>query len=146
MTSSPPPTGTDPAGPPPAPAAVRRAGVVVLLQGAAALVFAVSIAFSTASDPGASARSGYGTAGYFAVMGVGIVLAGASLVRGRRAARAPAVVVQVLLLGAAWYLLVGSGQALAGVVMGLVAVAVLVLLLGRATSEWVAGQYRPPMA
>lgn len=148
MTSRPAPTGpdADPDGPPPAPPAVRRAGLVVLLEGVAGLVFAGSIAVATASDPAASARAGYGTSGYFALMGVGVLLAGLALLRGRRAARAPAIVVQVLLLGAAWYLLVGSGQAVAGLALGVVSVVVIALLVGRATSEWVAAQYRPPLA
>ena len=130
---------------PPAPTTVRRAGLLVLLEGVAALVFALTIALATVSDPQAPGRIGYGVAGYFGLVGVAVVVAGLALLRSRKAARAPSIVLQILLLGAAWYLLVGSGQAVAGLALGAVAVVVLVLLVGRATNDWVAAQYRPPM-
>ena len=138
-------TAEGPAGAPAAPPSLRRAGVLVLLEGAAGVVFAASIALATLTDPQAPARIGYGTAGYFALIGVGVLVAGRALLRERTAARAPAIVVQVLLLGAAWYLLVGSRQAVAGLALGALSLVVLRLLVNRATSEWAAAQYRPPM-
>ena len=136
----------DPTKAPPAPSTVRRAGVVVAVQGAICVVFGVAIAIAASAQSGALARAGYGTAGYFVPVGLAIVAVGVALVRGRRGARAPAIVVQVLLLGASWYLLQGSQQPLAGLVVAAVSILVIALLVGRSTSDWVAAQYVPPLS
>lgn len=138
----------DPPGPAelPAPPAVRRAGLVVVLQGVLGLVLAGVLALGASSDSVLGARTGYATAGFIGLFGAAAAALGAALVRGRRGARAPAIVLQILLLGVAWYTASGSGQVVAGVVVGAVAVVVVALLVGPSTSDWVAAQYVPPLA
>lgn len=125
-----------------APRPVRIAGVLVGLQGLTGLAFAVALvvrAVTQVEHPG----SVLAEAGYFLLISGGVLAAAIGLVRGRRWARTPAVVVQLLLLGVSWYVFGGSGQQLTGVLLALFCVAVLVLLFtGRArawsmrTGEW----------
>lgn len=125
----------------PAPATVRQAGAVVALEGAAAVIVAVVLVvlhLGGSDDP--PGFSGYGTAGWFVVMGSAVLAAGWALWTGRRWGRGIAVFAQLLLLPVAWYMAVGSQQWLYGVPIAIVAVLVLVLLFSRPTLEWLAAQ------
>lgn len=118
------------------PAPVRIAGAVVGLQGLAGLVFAVALlvrAFVTPQTPGANP---YAMAVYYLLLGGAVTFAGVSLVRGRRWARAPAVVVQLLLLGTAWFAVEGASQWAIGVPVAAVCLAVLVLLFVAPSRQW----------
>ena len=95
----------------PSPASVRQAAVVVSLEGAALVVVALTLAVrhlgGVEDQPW---LSGYGTAGWFAIMGSAVLAAGWALWTGRRWGRGIAVFAQLLLLPVAWYMGVGSHQ------------------------------------
>jgi hypothetical protein len=112
------------------------AAVVVALQGALGVLFAV-VLFVRALDSSVRVVDVIGEAGYFAVLGGGVLAVAVALFRGRRWARTPALVVQVLLIGVAWYASVPSGRPQFGLPVGLVCLAVGAALLGRPAREWV---------
>jgi hypothetical protein len=125
----------------PSPTAVRQAGAVVALEGAVLLVVAATLVvrhLAGTQDP--PWFSGYGTAGWFAIMASALLAAGWALWTGRRWGRGIAVFAQLLLLPVAWYMAVGSQQWLYGVPVGLVAIATLALLFSRSTLEWLGAQ------
>ncbi len=122
-----------------APPTVRGAGLLVGLQGLAGLAFAVALlvrAFGGASTPG---NNVFGEAGYFAVLGGAVVLVGVALVLGKHWARSPAVVVELLLLGVAWYAAGPSGRPAIGVPVGVLCVVVLYLLFTARSRAWSMG-------
>jgi hypothetical protein len=122
------------------PRSVRAAGVVVCLQGVAALSFAAALVVRAAA--GVDRVAGVlGEAGYFAVLGAGVLAVGVSLVRGRRWARTPVLVVQLLLLGVAWYAAGPSGRPEYGVPVGLLCLATAAALLTARARAWA---YRLP--
>jgi len=122
-----------------APSTVRGAGALVGLQGLAGLGFAVALlvrAFDGASTAG---HNIFGEAGYFAVLGGGVVAVGVALVLGKQWARSPAVVVELLLLGIAWYAAGPSGRPEFGVPIGLLCAGVLYLLFAGPSRAWSLG-------
>jgi hypothetical protein len=120
---------------------VRQAAVVVALEGAALVVVAaVLVIRHLAGVEGQPWLSGYGTAGWFVIMGSTVLAAGWALWTGRRWGRGIAVFAQLLLLPVAWYMAVGSNQWLYGIPVGLVAVVTLVLLFSPATLQWLGTQ------
>jgi hypothetical protein len=125
----------------PSPAAVRQAAIVVSLEGAALVVVALTVAVrhlgGVEDQPW---LSGYGTAGWFAIMGSAVLAAGWALWTGRRWGRGIAVFAQLLLLPVAWYMGVGSHQWLYAVPVALVALAALALLFSRSTLQWLGAQ------
>ncbi|MGH3437590.1 MAG: hypothetical protein ACRDRN_14095 [Sciscionella sp.] len=121
---------------PSAPRQVRAAGVVVALQALAGLVFAVAVLVRAATTVLPQGENDYAMAGYFALIGVGVLAVGAGLIRGRRWARTPALVVQLLLLGAAWYAIDGAARWEIGAPVAVVCVAVLVLLFVAPSRQW----------
>jgi hypothetical protein len=124
------------------PSAVRVAGALTGLQGLAGLAFAVALvvrAFSGAESTGKV----LGEAAYFTVLCAGVLAAGIGLVLGKRWARTPSIVVQLLLLGVAWYMYGPSGQQLIGSLIGLYAVVVIVLLFTNPVRAWVLGLDEP---
>jgi peptidoglycan/LPS O-acetylase OafA/YrhL len=125
-----------------APRPVRAAGVLVGLQGlvglagVAAGLFDVAVHGSTGPAlVGATAACLAGFAGILLVVG-------ANLVRGRRGARTPAIVAQLLLLGVCWYAISPSSQPVYGILSGAFCVAVLVLLVCPPALRWAAGAHR----
>jgi hypothetical protein len=125
----------------PSPTTVRQAAVVVALEGAALVVVAaVLVVRHLAGIEEHPWLSGYGTAGWFAIMGSAVLTAGWALWTGRRWGRGIAVFAQLLLLPVAWYMAVGSQQWLYGIPVGLVAVVTLVLLFSPSTLQWLGAQ------
>ncbi|MCX6465404.1 MAG: hypothetical protein NTW05_17675 [Pseudonocardiales bacterium] len=124
-----------PAGPPPQ---VRAAGALVTLQGAAALVFAAVL---VARAPAASLPVGFvlGEAGLFVVVGAALVAVWVGLVTGRRWARTPAIVTQLLLLPVVYSLIGPSRQLLLGIVTGVFVVATFLLLISERSRIWSMG-------
>jgi len=115
--------------------------VVVALEGAALIgVAAVLVVRHVAGVEDQPWLSGYGTAGWFALMGAGVLTAGWALWTGRRWGRGIAVFAQLLLLPVAWYMGVGSQRWLFAVPIGLVALATLVLLFSPSTLQWLGAQ------
>lgn len=124
------------------PVTFRAAGALVALEGVASLVAAFVLVMRAASGEGDSAvANGYGTAGWFGVLGIAVTAAGGALMIGKRWARALALVVQLLLLPVVWALLTGSDQPFYGIVLGTVALTTLVLLFSPPSSRWMAAEY-----
>jgi hypothetical protein len=120
---------------------VRRAAVVVVLEGAALIVVAAILVLRhVAGVEEHPWLSGYGTAGWFVIMGFAVLAAGWALWTGRRWGRGIAVFAQLLLLPVAWYMAVGSHQWLYGVPVGLVALVTLALLFSPSTLRWLGTQ------
>lgn len=125
----------------PAPLTVRIAGGLVCLQGLVGLVFAVALVVRAAGLTGKASGAVYGEAAYFAVLAVAVLAVAIGLVAGHRWARTPAAVVQLLLLGVAWYTSGPSGQVAAGVGLGVLCVAALVLLFNANGRAWAIGEW-----
>lgn len=122
-----------------APATVRGAGILVGLQGLAGLGFAVALLIRALGGASTEGNNVFGEAAYFAVIGAGVVAVGVALVFGKHWARSPAVVVELLLLGVAWYAGGPSGRPELGVPVGLLCVVVLYLLFTVRSREWSLG-------
>jgi hypothetical protein len=80
-----------------------------------------------------------GEAGYFLVVGAALVAVGAGLVTGRRWARTPAIVTQLLLLPVVYSLIGPSRQLVLGIVAGCYVAATFLLLISERSREWSMG-------
>jgi peptidoglycan/LPS O-acetylase OafA/YrhL len=130
------------------PTTIRVGGGLTALEGLVSLVLAVVLVARELSSSGDGLVSGYGIAVWFAAIGAGVLAAGVSLVRGRRGGRAPATIVQVVLLPVVWSLLTDSGQPVLGAALGVVVVAVLVLLFVPSSLTWTSDRFaeeHPPV-
>lgn len=116
----------------PAPRAVRAAGVLVVVEGLAALAFAVAVLVAAVHRP-ADGGNLYGEAGFFAVVAIAVLAVAAGLVLGSRWARTPAALLQVLLIAVAWYAIHSQFTALA--IGTIVVCAVTIVLLFTAPSR-----------
>jgi hypothetical protein len=130
-------------GPPPQ---IRLAGVLVGLQGLAGIGVAVAILIRALST---GAVSGYlvGEIGFFLVLGGAVLAAGAGLFAGRRWARSPAIVTELLLLPVVYSLLGPSRQIVLGVLAGVWVLAAFLLLISERSRQWsmdVDGAQQPP--
>jgi hypothetical protein len=117
------------------PPVVRYAGLVVAAEGVVALVVAVVLVVRGLAGADQHIVNGFGTAGWFAVMGAAVLAAGWALVTGRRWGRGVAVFANLLLLPVAWYI-VAAHQPVYAVAIGGVAVAVLALLFSPPALRW----------
>lgn len=117
------------------PPAVRIAGGIVALQGFLGIVMAVVLTVREMSGHREVAISGYGTAGWFVIMGSGVLAAGWALLTGRRWGRGIAIFANLCLLGVAWYVF-SSGRLSYAVAVAAVSVAVLGLLFSRSALHW----------
>jgi hypothetical protein len=121
------------------PASVRGAGLIVAVQGVTGLVVAAVLLFRGLAGADQRVVNGFGTAAWFALVGVAVLAAGGALLVGRRWGRGLAVFAELLLLPVAWYLAVGSHRALVGVPVGIVALTALALLFSPPAVRWVSG-------
>jgi hypothetical protein len=121
-----------------APSTVRQAALATALEGITLVVVAVVLVVRALAGAQERSISGYGTAGWFVVMGSALLAAGWALWTGRRWGRGIAVFAQLLLLGVAWYVAVGSQQWTYGVPIALVAFVTLVLLFSPSALQWIA--------
>lgn len=117
------------------PPAVRLAGAIVALQGFLGIVMAVVLTVREMNGHREVAISGYGTAGWFVIMGSGVLAAGWALLTGRRWGRGIAIFANLCLLGVAWYVF-SSGRLPYAVAVAAVSVAVLGLLFSRSALHW----------
>ncbi len=122
-----------------APRPVRAAGVLVGLQGLAGVAAGLLVAAGRGSTP--VGRWGP-LAACLAGFGAILLVVGANLVRGRRGARTPAVVAQLLLLGVCWDAVVPSSQPAYGIPAAAFCVTVLVLLLCPPALRWATRPHR----
>jgi peptidoglycan/LPS O-acetylase OafA/YrhL len=116
------------------PRQVLLAGGIVGAQGlvgvAVALVFLVRAIGSGA--PGA----GIAEAVYFLLVGGAVLFAGTGLLRGKRWARTPAIVAQLLLLPVVYSLIGPSQQLVPGILAGLVVIGTFLLLISEPSRAW----------
>jgi hypothetical protein len=82
-----------------------------------------------------------GEVGYFAVIGIALAFIGAALATGRRGARTPAIVTQLLLLPVVYSLIGPSRQVVLGIVAGLYVVATFLLLISERSRAWATAPY-----
>lgn len=124
-----------------APSQVRLAGVLVGIQGLLGLGFAVALVVRalTVEGTGLLVRDIAGEAGYFGLVGVALLAVGLGLLAGRRWARTPAIVTQLLLLPVVYTLIGPSRQLLLGSVAGVFVVATFLLLISEASRSWSMG-------
>ena len=128
-------TGDDMDTPPPQ---IRVAGLLVGLQGVAAVAFAIMVGVQDSTLPLGSVL---GEVGYFAVIGIALVFIGAALFTGRRGARTPAIVTQLLLLPVVYSLIGPSRQLLLGIAAGIYVVVTFLLLISERSREWSTAPY-----
>jgi hypothetical protein len=120
---------------------VRAAGVLVGLETLAAAVFAVVLALrATATQLGTGAV--VGEAVFFLLVAVALGAVAAGLVTGRRWARTPAIVTQLLLLPVVYSLIGPSQQLVLGLVAGVVVAAAFMLLISERSRAWSMGDER----
>ncbi|SDH56233.1 hypothetical protein SAMN05192558_11192 [Actinokineospora alba] len=122
-----------------APRTILGAGLLVALQGLTGLVFAVILLIHAAGGGSTPGNNVYGEAAYFTVLAGGVAAVGVGLLLGKHWARGPAIVVQLLLLGVAWYVFGPSGRPEFGVPFGLLVIGTLVLLFHNQSSVWAQG-------
>lgn len=117
------------------------AGGLVGTQGLLALGFAVALVVRalTVEGPGLPVRDIMGEAAYFVLVGAALVAVGLGLVAGRRWARTPAIVTQLLLLPVVYTLIGPSRQLLLGIVAGLFVAGTFLLLISEASRNWSMG-------
>ena len=127
--------GVTPDTPPPQ---IRVAGLLVGLQGVAAVAFAILVGLQDSTLPLGSVL---GEVGYFAVIGIALVFIGAALFTGRRGARTPAIVTQLLLLPVVYSLIGPSQQLLLGIAAGIYVVVTFLLLISERSREWSTAPY-----
>jgi hypothetical protein len=127
--------GVTPDTPPPQ---IRVAGVLVGLQGVGALVFAILVGIQESMLPLGSVL---GEVGYFVVIGIALAFIGAALATGRRGARTPAIVIQLLLLPVVYSLIGPSRQLVLGVAAGIYVVATFLLLISERSRAWATAPY-----
>lgn len=117
------------------PRPVRAAGLLVVLQGLAGVVVAGGLLIVAAHGSRSPVPVG-ATAAWLAGFGVILCAVGVSLMRGRRGARTPAIVAQLLLLGACWYATGPSSQPAYGIPAAAFCVTVVVLLFCPPALRW----------
>jgi hypothetical protein len=122
-----------------APRTILGAGLLVALQGLTGLVFAVLLLVSAIGGGSTPGNNVYGEAAYFAVLAGGVLATGVGLLLGKHWARSPAIVVQILLLGVAWYIFGPSSRPEIGAPLGLVVIGAIVLLFHTQSSRWAQG-------
>jgi hypothetical protein len=121
-----------------APRVVQAAGLLVGVQGLAGFAVAGGLLVGGSDGPGSTLA----LAAWFAGCGAALLAVGVNLARGRRGARTPAVVAQILLLGSSWYAAGPSSQPAYGIPAALYCAAVLVLLFCPPAVRWATGHGR----
>lgn len=118
-----------------APNTVRGAGLLVALQGLAGVVFAVALLVRALSGEETIGNL-YGEAAYFAVLGGAVLGCGIALFLGKRGVRSPITVIEILLLGVAWYAMGPSDRPEYGIPVAALSVVVLYLLYNATARVW----------
>jgi peptidoglycan/LPS O-acetylase OafA/YrhL len=119
------------------PTGVRAAGAIVAAQGLTGVVIAVVLLIRAIGGAQQRGINGFGTAAWFALAGGAVLAAGSALLGGRRWGRGLAVFAELLLLGVAYYLTVGSRRALIGIPLAAVSLTAMALLFSPAALRWI---------
>ena len=117
------------------PTQIRIAGVLVALQALAAIAFAIVIGVQ-ASSLDLPFTAVLGETAYFVVIGLALLGVGIGLVRGRRGARTPAIVTQLLLLPVVYSLIGPSQELVLGIVSGVYVAGTFLLLISEPSRRW----------
>jgi hypothetical protein len=117
---------------------VRVAGALVGVQALLAVVFAAFLVLR-ASSAELPVSFVLGEAAYFAVIGAALLAVGLGLLTGRRWARTPAIVTQLLLLPVVYSLIGPSRQLVLGVVAGAYVITTFLLLISEPSRTWSMG-------
>jgi hypothetical protein len=117
------------------PAPVRAAGALVGLQALGAMVFTVVVALR-AGEADLGTTAALGEAGFFLIVAVAVGAVAWGLLTGRRWARTPAIVTQLLLLPVVYSLIGPSRQLLLGLLVGAVVFAAFMLLISERSRAW----------
>lgn len=123
------------------PRTVRIAAVLTIAEAVAGLAFVVALLVRTgAPDLGGvntlDRTDTFAEAGYFGIISLAVLAAGVGMWQGRHWARTPALLLQLILLGIAWYAIGPSKQPLVGFALAVPAVAVLWLMFNRQGRVW----------
>ncbi len=130
----------------PSPATVRQAAILVSLEGLVGVVAAVWYLVSGLLGTDEPGMNKFGTAAWFVIMGSAVFAAGWALWTGRRWGRGLSVFAQLILLGVAYYVAVGSGRWLPGGAVAVIAVAILALLFSPSALQWAGAHDSPASA
>jgi hypothetical protein len=114
---------------------VRAAGALVGLQALGAMVFTVVVALR-AGEADLGTTAALGEAGFFLIVAVAVGAVAWGLLTGRRWARTPAIVTQLLLLPVVYSLIGPSRQLLLGLLVGAVVFAAFMLLISERSRAW----------
>lgn len=133
---------TEPDPPPisiPPPHTVRIAAVLVLLEAFGLVVLGGVNLVSGLTDPTAGISVGRTLAqvAYYLVLAAALALCASGLLRGRRWARTPSLVAQLVVLAVGVWLIAPSGQLVWGPLLVLVGLTGAVLLLSRPANVWI---------
>lgn len=107
-----------------------------------AFIAALLVRGISGTGPG-QGSSIFGEAGYFGVLTAAVIAVAVGLLLGKRWARTPAAVLQVLLIGVGWYAISGSGRLEIGLPVAALCVGVLVLLFVAPSRAWAFGEPDP---
>jgi hypothetical protein len=122
------------------PRTVRMAGLIVVLQGIGGLGFALLLLINVIGGGATPGMNPVGEVVYFAVISAGVLACGLGLLLGKRWARGPATVIQLLLLGVAWYATGSSGRPALGLPLGVLCLVALVLMFRAPARTWAEGR------
>jgi hypothetical protein len=120
------------------PVQVRVAGGLVAVQALVAIGFAVVIGVQ-AAELALPVSTVLGETVYFVIIGLALLGVGVGLSLGRRGARTPAIVTQLLLLPVVYSLIGPSQQLLLGILAGIYVVATFLLLISEPSRMWSMG-------
>lgn len=132
------------------PAQIRWAGIIAIVQSVIALAFAGFLILrditgaeerSLVSDSANIAWVGTGTAIFIAIIFGTVIFGAVSMIRGRKWGQGPIVLLEIILLGVAYFMFTG-GAWLMGVITALSALAALAFLFNRSSFEWAEASYR----
>jgi hypothetical protein len=112
--------------------------VLVGLQGLLGVGIAAVLAWRATTAAG-SIRNVIGESAYFLVIGAALLAVGVGLLTGRRWARTPAIVTQLLLLPVVYSLIGPSRQLVLGIVAGVFVVSTFMLLISERSRAWAMG-------
>lgn len=120
----------------PPPGSVRVAALLLMLQGVGLVVLAAMTLFSGISHGANGAQLG-AQVGYFVILGGLLALVAAGLLRGRRWARTPALVAEIVVFAVGMWMAFPSGRLPQGLaIMGFAAAIFLMLITPRA-NHWI---------
>jgi Na+-driven multidrug efflux pump len=130
----------DPRNPPPIsippPTQVRVAATVVLIE-AAALIGVGALTLASGLSNEANTGQLVAQVVYYLVLAGAVAAVATGLLRGRRWARTPAIVVQLITVGVGFYLAAPSGHPGWGVPVAAVSLVTAFLLVGKAAGDWI---------